>query len=246
MFSRIKQKLNLYNTQPVLPREKGQSLVEMAVITPLLLLFLLGVFEVGNAVRSYLVLVNVNREITRFAIRPNYLDFSTVGSIETSYQRVRDWVDVTLSDQLALDFGDTVTHTGNATLIISHLVVDTGLPCKDIYTNPNTCDCDALATNTESDVYPEDDLIIHPGKSGMEFQAKRYGPKQTVTGVRDTRLDYDSLAQELVTENNAFNCKLIKKGGLPSANNMIVTELFIDQRQLFGFPFISNPYTDWR
>ncbi|MBN1218865.1 MAG: pilus assembly protein, partial [Anaerolineae bacterium] len=42
-------------------KEQGQSLVEMAIITPLLIFLLLGVFEVGNAVRNYMVLVNVNR-----------------------------------------------------------------------------------------------------------------------------------------------------------------------------------------
>ncbi|MCB9106914.1 MAG: pilus assembly protein [Anaerolineales bacterium] len=55
--------------------DKGQSLVEMAIIIPLLIFMMIGVFEVGWAIRSYLVLVNINREITRFAVRPGYMDF---------------------------------------------------------------------------------------------------------------------------------------------------------------------------
>lgn len=47
-------------------KQKGQSLVEMALITPLLLVMLLGLFEAGYQIRTYLVLVNANREAARF------------------------------------------------------------------------------------------------------------------------------------------------------------------------------------
>ena len=58
------------------PGEKGQSLVEMAIITPLLLLLFIGVVEVGWAIRGYVVLANADREATRFAARGLYLDFA--------------------------------------------------------------------------------------------------------------------------------------------------------------------------
>ncbi len=232
MFSIIKNLFDRIKSKP----EQGQSLVEMAIITPLLLFLLLGVFEVGYMVRSYLTLVNVNREITRFAVRPGYLDFSEVSTIDASYQAVREWVDVSLGEQLELDFSDT----GNATLIVSHVVVDTGFPCE----NMNNCDCDDF-DDPSYNPYPDDDIIVHPGKPGMWYQAKRYGPAETVTGERNSRIDYDALVtQELIPQNNKFNCELIKKGGVASANNLVITELFIDEPQLFGFPFISNPYTD--
>jgi hypothetical protein len=36
-----------------------------------------------------------------------------------------------------------------------------------------------------------------------------------------------------------------KSGGtLPAANNVIITEMYYNQPQLFGFPIIANPYTD--
>ena len=38
--------------------ERGQSLVEMAIIAPLLLLMFIGVLEVGWAIRGYVVLLN--------------------------------------------------------------------------------------------------------------------------------------------------------------------------------------------
>jgi hypothetical protein len=238
--------------------DKGQSLVEMAIITPLLIFLLLGVFEVGWALRGYLVLVNVNREITRFSVRPGYLNFSTRADVITSYLRVRDWTVTSLSGQLNMVFSNTgiITNTGNTTLIVSHVVVDTGLPCEDINTNPDNCECDKFETDLNYG-FALDDLIIHPNIPGMEYQRGYFGPTQTVAGIRATRIDFDDLLYNdndhngvkddddgLIPRNNKFNCELIKKGGIPSSNNLIITELFYDQPQLFGFPLISNPFTD--
>ncbi|MEW5960780.1 MAG: TadE family protein, partial [Chloroflexota bacterium] len=242
MYNKLKQwlnphwvKLNNFRTQ------KGQSLVEMAITAPILIFLLIGVFEVGWAIRSYVVLVNVNREITRFAVRPGYLDFSTKDSTASNYQEVRDWVDTSLTGQLDMDFTST---NGNATLLISHLVVDTGQPCDG--TCPSDCnDLDPADPDYDADdVFSIDDLIIHPNKPGMEYQAERFGPASTSTGARNTRINYDQVTQQLAVQNNIFNCEILKKGGVPSANNVVITELFLDQPQLFGFPLISNPFTD--
>ena len=223
---------------------RGQSLVEMAITAPILIFMLIGVFEVGWVLRGYLVLVNVNREITRFAVRPGYLNFSSQTDIITSYLRIRGWVDTAVTEQLPLDFDNS---TGNATLLISHIVVDTGQPC-DGPCNP--ADCDKFdpdngsydATWVTNNEFKADNIIIQPGD--YAYQQGRFGPTQTVVSVRQTRLDYDQLTDKLAGKNNAFNCKVLEKGGVPSANNVIVTELFYDQPQLFGFPLISNPFTD--
>ncbi|MBN1937842.1 MAG: pilus assembly protein [Anaerolineae bacterium] len=50
-------------------RERGQSLVELALILPVLILLFLGLIELGLALRAYLVVVNANREAARFAAR---------------------------------------------------------------------------------------------------------------------------------------------------------------------------------
>jgi len=229
--------------------QRGQSLVEMAIAAPVLIIFLLGIFEVGSAVRNYLTLVNVNREITRFAVRPGYLDFSSQASVAESYNSVMEWATNAVSAQLDLDFTNTgdVNNTGNTTLIISHLVVDTGQPCTQEAIDHGDCDCDAFVDNPASMIpytYTMDDLILHPGMGGQAYQTQTFGPPETVTGVKETHLDYDAMVDELAAQNNKFNCEIIKKEGIPSANNVIVTELFYDQPQMFGFPFISNPYTD--
>lgn len=93
-------------------RERGQALVEMAIITPILIFLLIGVFEVGLTLRAYLVLANANREAARFAVRQDYLDFnsSTVG-----YEKVWSHTLVSIADQI--DFQQ------RGTMIISYLSI---------------------------------------------------------------------------------------------------------------------------
>jgi Flp pilus assembly protein TadG len=52
--------------------EKGQSLVEMALITPVLIIMMMGLFEVGYALRTYMVLLQANREAARFLAKEVY------------------------------------------------------------------------------------------------------------------------------------------------------------------------------
>ncbi|MCB0173676.1 MAG: pilus assembly protein [Anaerolineae bacterium] len=243
ILDKIKRNINRLSADTFFSRvRRGQSLVEIAISMPILIFLLIGVFEVGSALRSYLVLVNVNREITRFAVRPGYLDFSTEETIDESYHLVRDWAGTSNTGQLDLDFDDT---TGSSTLIISHVVVDTGIPCVDKKGEPSdTCECDKFVSDPSYPAFEKDDIIIHPGVTGKEYQAQSFGPDATSTGDRPTRIQYDVLVEELTRKNNQFNCEVLKRGGVPSANNVIVTELYHDQPQLFGFPLISNPFTD--
>jgi len=54
--------------------ERGQGLLEMAVILPVLLILMIGVVEIGYALRDYLIVVNANREGCRFAARGRFGD----------------------------------------------------------------------------------------------------------------------------------------------------------------------------
>jgi Flp pilus assembly protein TadG len=51
-----------------LKNEKGQSLVEFSIILPLLLLLLMGIFEFGLMLNSYLTIHNSAREGARLGI----------------------------------------------------------------------------------------------------------------------------------------------------------------------------------
>jgi hypothetical protein len=52
--------------------ERGQGLLELAVILPVLLILLIGLVEIGFALRDYLVVVNAGREGCRFAARERF------------------------------------------------------------------------------------------------------------------------------------------------------------------------------
>lgn len=49
-------------------RERGQSLVEFALVLPILLVLFLGIMEFGGAWRTYQVVTNVSREGARRAV----------------------------------------------------------------------------------------------------------------------------------------------------------------------------------
>ena len=48
--------------------KKGQALVEFAIILPILLLLVMGIFEFGMLLNSYLTIQNVSREGARLGI----------------------------------------------------------------------------------------------------------------------------------------------------------------------------------
>jgi hypothetical protein len=227
------------------PGQKGQSLVEMAIITPLLLLMFIGVVEVGWAIRGYIVLVNADREATRFAARGQYLDFAQTERENVGY----DWVLVHTLDSISeqLDY-DVASGDPNGTLIISHYLVDTGQPCEDPPCNDDCaadkhnkhggCDCSTPERREED--YPLDDLILHPGMEGYEHFTALYGIP------RESQINPDELVAQLKEQNDAFNCSLnVKDESVPWVpNSVVAVETWYDQPQLLGVPLVSNYLTD--
>lgn len=60
--------------------QKGQSLVEFALILPLLVLFIIGIFELGRAFFAYISITNAAREAVRmYTFTP---DTTTVNEIK--------------------------------------------------------------------------------------------------------------------------------------------------------------------
>jgi hypothetical protein len=102
-------------------RGKGQGLVETALVLPIILLLLLGVFEVGWALRGYIVLANVNREAARFASRGIYLDVSEKDDPNAvGYEKVITHTIDSLADQLGMDF---LGANPNASMIMTYYSV---------------------------------------------------------------------------------------------------------------------------
>jgi len=74
---------------------KGQALVELAIIFPLLLVLLLGMVEVGDLMRDVLELQNRNRELARFAARGTWPE-TVLGYIPALFQDEKECVVVWL------------------------------------------------------------------------------------------------------------------------------------------------------
>lgn len=99
-------------------KQTGQSLAELAIVLPLLLTLLLGIFDIGNGFSTYITLSNAAREGARWltthpddktgAINRIYAEANSVGLGQNT-------VSVTLTpDKNSYKSGETVT------IIVSH------------------------------------------------------------------------------------------------------------------------------
>jgi Flp pilus assembly protein TadG len=59
-------------------RHKGQALVELALVLPILILLLFGIIEFGRILNAYIMVSNASREAARYySIRSKEIDIST-------------------------------------------------------------------------------------------------------------------------------------------------------------------------
>lgn len=211
---------------------KGQSMVEMAIATPLLIFMLIGLFEVGWALRGYITLVNINREVARYAVRTGALDFNAVTPDSIGFTNVVikargiqhqiDEIDYIISlygipGQYACNPDEKPT---------SDMITDT----TDLWPN---CDCELAASNPYS-VTLATSPILEP------WLRYKTNPDRE-TRLNDNRILIDA------TRNNYFeNCMQAKRtyAARLMDDNIVIVEAFYDQPQLFGFPLISNPLLD--
>ena len=66
-------------------RESGQSLLEFAIVLPILLALLVGIFEFGVAWNRKQVLTNAAREGARLAVLPGIASSDTVDTVVDNY-----------------------------------------------------------------------------------------------------------------------------------------------------------------
>lgn len=194
------------DNQPMTNNQTGQSLVEFAIILPIFLLMLLGVFEVGWALRSYLTLVSANREAARFASRGIYLDFDEkVDNAKVGYEKILTHTVDSLAGQLDNMSFVNINPADNATMIVTYYSVE---PQSFLCPGDGDCanfDCNNFLEPTYSGIadeagfdiaalndveYPY--LEVPPGYEDYEdepgFPAdiyKQKHPKDTVAGLDD-------------------------------------------------------------
>ncbi len=226
-------------------REKGQSLVETALIMPILLLMFIGVLEVGWALRGYLTLLNASREAARFAARGRYVDFSTQERAMVGYGYVLSQTELSLAGQMDVHFTGTDT---NATLIITHYFIGTRKPCDTPPCNNNTpSNCSSPPCNSCSDrnkrereTPPGDDVIQGPDDGAHGYYRVRFGLD------RPSLISPTLTLATLIEENIRFNCELNARDPTApySDNSVVIVEILYDQPQLLGVPLVSNRFTN--
>jgi hypothetical protein len=74
-------------------RERGQSLVELALTLPVLLLLLVGLVEVGSALNAYMTVVDVTRDGARLGSKGAASDEEIKNLVVTEMGRLPDGVD---------------------------------------------------------------------------------------------------------------------------------------------------------
>jgi len=99
--------------------EGGQGLLELAVILPVLLILLMGLVEVGFALRDYLIVVNACREGCRFAARGRFEDQHVGARVVSAGGVVRRG-----SPATDVPFLRTYGTDENTGIIVSHVVMD--------------------------------------------------------------------------------------------------------------------------
>jgi Flp pilus assembly protein TadG len=62
-------------------RERGQAMVETAITIPILLMLIVGIFEVGRAYETWQVLTNAAREGARMSVTPSSVEATTTALI---------------------------------------------------------------------------------------------------------------------------------------------------------------------
>lgn len=73
--------------------ERGQSLLELSFTLPVLLLLLIGVTEVGNAINSYITVVDAGRDGARLGSKGSASDDEIKSLVVTEMDRLANDVD---------------------------------------------------------------------------------------------------------------------------------------------------------
>ncbi|MDY7080316.1 MAG: TadE/TadG family type IV pilus assembly protein [Chloroflexota bacterium] len=107
-------------------KQNGQSMVELALLFPFLLILLVATVEAGFALRDYLMVQSVNREGARWAARTppgeEYHDYFRGVKIPETFERV-----VSAGKEGGLDGNELA-------VIVTHISIDdAGIPTYDSY-----------------------------------------------------------------------------------------------------------------
>jgi Flp pilus assembly protein TadG len=99
--------------------QQGQSLVETAVIVPILLLLLAAVIDFGRAFDAYIVLTNAAREGARFASLANPLTVPEIQNLVVE-DVLGSGTNITNMTEFTVSNIDLITNTAVVTVTVSY------------------------------------------------------------------------------------------------------------------------------
>lgn len=118
----------------------GQSLIEFALILPMLVFLLMGLFDIGRAILFYSVLNTAVREGSRFAIVQSFCDYKSDpatcsgGYLDTyplDCASAQSLANINICNAVTDKFFN-ITDLSNSTIIIDHTLSITNDPMVDI------------------------------------------------------------------------------------------------------------------
>lgn len=115
--------------------ERGQSMVEMALVIPIFLFLLSGVVEIADAINSYITVVDVSRDGARLGSKGLASDADIKSMVSTEMGRLRDPFnsaqDVTIThNPVSGDTSLKVSVCSNHSLLVPGLSTFLGNPLR--------------------------------------------------------------------------------------------------------------------
>jgi hypothetical protein len=177
---------------------RGQGMVEFALVLPLLVFMLIGVFEVGWLMRDYIVLLAGSREAARFAVRPQMVDFQ---GADPMFERVWDHALNSIGNTLPM------ADKGGMRLTYAHI---------DVISLCGSGDPNLIEKTFEIGPVIYDDKHIMSEQLPALIESIERNDCSALDRAQPTKIEH----------------------------GVVVVELFFQHNQLFGFPIISNVWTD--
>lgn len=215
-------------------RQAGQSIVELAIAFPVLLLLFVGLIELGLVLRSYLVLVNANREAARYAARAPQFVNEDLEDVTDSVIAARA---VDSAGGLNVDLTDP---GGNFTVFVHRFHIDTGQP-------GDSSDDDIRINNV-----PTVDECAPPCVGACMVWSSTYGVDADAASYREgpdrvSEVNLLNKCQQLWNDNEGFNAAMATVAATTtpgevyesSSLEVVIVELFYDHAQALKVPFFT-------
>lgn len=195
------------------PDTRGQGLVELALVLPLLVLLLLGIVELGFTMYDYLTLATANREGVRLASRARFTD-EMVTQLVVSSSGLIEQDDGSFKPNMVL-----IGEGANLGVIITHLSFDTSGSLIGVTTYVS-------GTIVDADDTPRPITLADTHLSSDDLQAIVANSSSATSNINTYReaMSYDRIPEEVVIVETFLAHELLTSTIVPTAD--VVTLYF--------------------